>query len=95
MKRNSMIIGFLTVTALVLALLVLNQSARKPAYGDVLATGSDISLLTSSVAFGNVEILNVIDNRDGLMLIYSLNGTRLVLVNAENLNRAFGAPRLH
>ncbi len=95
MKSNSIIIGFLTVTALVLALLVLNDSARKPAYGDVLATGSDISLLTSSVAFGNVEILNVIDNRDGLMLIYSLNGNRLVLVNAENLNRAFKAPRLH
>ena len=94
MKRSNLMIGFLTVTALILALLVLNQSARKPAYGDVLSTGADITLLTSSITFGNVEILNVIDNRDGLMLVYSLNGTRLVPVSVENLNRAFGRPRL-
>lgn len=94
MKRDSMIIGLLTLSALILSVLVLTWSSRRPAYGDVLNTGTDVTLLTSSVSFGNVNILNVIDNHDGLMLIYSLDGNRLILVNAENLNRAFSVPRL-
>jgi hypothetical protein len=90
MKRDSMLIGLLVLGALVLAVVLAVYHSGRSARADVFAPSSDYTLLTSSSSYGNVNMLNVIDNRQGLVLIYSLNGTRLVLIHVVNLKN-----RLH
>lgn len=97
MKSEKTIIGLLTGTALVLAaLLAFHPTTSNTARADVLNNGGDITLLTSSVGFGNVSLLNVLDSRDGLMLVYTPNsmGNQLTLVGAYDLNRLMRAPSL-
>jgi hypothetical protein len=95
MKSQNTIIGLLTVTALLLAaLLVLHPGTSRTARADVLETGGDMTLLTSSTGFGSVNLLNIVDSRDGLMLVYTANGNQLRLVGAYNLNRLMRVPSL-
>ncbi len=95
MKSQNTIIGLLTGTALLLAaLLAFHPTVSNMAQADVLNSGGGITLLTSSMGFGTVDLLNVIDSRDGLMLVYTPNGNQLRLVGAYNLNRLMRVPSL-
>jgi hypothetical protein len=95
MKSQNTIIGLLTCTALLLAaLLAFHPTASSTARADVLNSGGDMTLLTSSTGFGSVDLLNVIDSRDGIMLVYTPNGNQLRLIGAYDLNRLMRAPSL-
>lgn len=96
MKSQNTIIGLLTGTALVLAaLLAFHPTPSNTARADVLNSTSGITLLTSSTGFGNVNLLNIIDNRDGLMLVYTPGmRNQIRLVGAYNLNRLMRVPSL-
>ncbi len=95
MKSENTIIGLLTISALVLAaLLVVHSRTSNMARADVVNTGGGITLLTSSMGFGSVDLLNIIDSRDGVMLVYTPNGNRLQLVGGYDLNRIMRVPSL-
>ncbi len=95
MKSQHAIIGLLTVTALLLAaLLAFHPGSSNTARADVLESGGGMSLLTSSIGFGSVDLLNIVDSHDGLMLVYTINGNQLRLVGAYNLNQLMRAPSL-
>jgi hypothetical protein len=95
MKSQNTIIGLLTVTALLMAaLLAFHPGSSNTARADVLETSGGITLLTSSMGFGSVDLLNIIDSRDGLMLVYTPNGNQLRLVGAYDLNRLMRVPSL-
>ncbi|MGC8624600.1 MAG: hypothetical protein ACP5I8_00895 [Phycisphaerae bacterium] len=97
MKSENTIIGLLTVSALLLAaLLVLPSRTSNIAHADVVNTGGGITLLTSSIGFGSVDLLNIIDSRDGIMLVYTPapNGNQLRLVGGYDLNRIMRVPSL-
>lgn len=95
MKSQNTIIGLLTATALLMAaLLAFHPGSSTTARADVLETSGGITLLTSSMGFGSVDLLNIIDSRDGLMLVYTPNGNQLRLVGAYDLNRLMRVPSL-
>lgn len=96
MKSENKIIGLLTGMALLLAaLLAFHAHSSNTARADVLNSGGGITLETSSTGFGNVNMLNVLDSRDGILLVYTPNGNVLKLVGGYNLNRLMNVPSLH
>lgn len=90
MKSSNLVIALLTTTAIVLACLLALGGAPKTSRADVLASSTDVQLLTSSSMAGQADILNIVDCRDGLLLMYKLQGRHIHLINAFNLN-----PNLH
>ena len=94
MKRESMLIGLLTGSALVLGVALAIWRAPRTARADMQAIGPQYTLLTASSGFGRVDTVNVMDNRNGLVLIYLRHGRRLVLQHVLNLNDQFSPPPL-
>ena len=94
MKRESMWIGLLTMSALALGVALAICRTPPTARADMQAIGPRYTLLTASSGFGSVDTVNVLDNRDGLVLIYVLQGRRLVLQHVLNLNDQFSPPPL-
>ncbi len=41
---------------------------------------------------GQADVLNIVDCRDGLLLMYRLDGRRIDLINAFNLNPSLHRP---
>lgn len=96
MKSENAIIGALAATAVLLsAFLAFNPRSSNSASADVLDSGGGIKLLTSSTGFGNGNMLDVLDSRDGILLVYTPNGNRLKLVSGDNLSRIMNVPALH
>ena len=93
MKSSNLIIAVLTTTAIVLACLLALGGAPKTSRADVLASSTDFQLLTSSSMAGEPNVLNIIDCRDGLLLMYKLEGRHIHLINAFNLNPNLHVPR--
>ena len=90
MKSSNLLIALLTTTAVILACLLALGGAPKASRADVLASSTDFQLLTSSSMAGEPDVLNIVDCRDGLLLMYKLEGRHIHLINAFNLN-----PNLH
>jgi hypothetical protein len=93
MKSSNVVIALLTTTAVVLACLLALGGAPKTSKADVLASSTDFQLLTSSSMAGQPDVLNIIDCRDGLLLMYKLEGRHIHLINAFNLNPNLHMPR--
>ncbi len=90
MNRANLLIAALTTSAIILACILVLGGRAKTGRADVLASSSDFQLLTSSSMNGDPNVLNVVDCRDGLLLMYKLEGRRIHLLTAFNLN-----PHLH
>lgn len=93
MKSSNLLIALLTTTAVILACLLALGGAPKTSQADVLASSTDFQLLTSSSMLGEPDVLNIIDCRDGLLLMYKLQGRHIHLINAFNLNPNLHMPR--
>ncbi len=93
MKNSNLLIALLTTSAIVLACLLALGGAPKASRADVLASSTDFQLLTSSSTPGQPDMLNIIDCRDGLLLMYKLEGRHIHLINAFNLNPNLHMPR--
>jgi hypothetical protein len=89
-SKANLFIALLTSTAIVLACLLALGGAPKTSRADVLDSSTDFQLITSSSMAGQPDVLNVVDCRDGLLLMYRLDGRHIHLINAFNLN-----PNLH
>ncbi len=73
----------LWASAFVIAALVIVQAGRlpgRPAYGEMVSTRADYTILTARSGRGRDEepdeILFVIDNRDGVLMVYEMPDAR-------------------
>ncbi len=92
MKKANLFIALLTTTAIILACLLALGVAPKTSRADVLDSSTDFQLITSSSMVGQADVLNIVDCRDGLLLMYRLDGRRIDLINAFNLNPSLHRP---
>lgn len=89
MKRDSILIGVLLTTALVMSLAFLFSGSRPAARADILTTGGDYTMLTWGTGGMNANFLTVVDQRHKLMLSYMLDGRVLKLQSYVSLRRRF------
>jgi len=75
MKSQSMILGSLLVSAVVLAFLLVVTPNTPKAQGEMTAFGADYQLIASASSVGGDESIHVIDNRDGRMMSYKFQIT--------------------
>lgn len=88
MKSNSLTIGILSVTALIL--FIAQFIPVRPAYGEVTIKDRDYSLISARSARGG-ETIYVVDNRSGQIaaFVWDAGGRRLAPIAAGDLSNAF------
>ncbi len=91
-NKANLFIALLTTTAVVLACLLALGGAPKTSRADVLDSSTDFQLITTSSMIGQPDVLNIVDCRDGLLLMYGIDGRRIKLLNAFNLNPSLHMP---
>ncbi|HTV48973.1 MAG TPA: hypothetical protein VMG59_11075 [Phycisphaerae bacterium] len=96
MKSQTSLIALLTFTALILCVMLFITPARNTARADILAPAGNLTLLTSQgyTQFGYVAMLNIVDERDGLLLTYYLDNEQLQLLGVYNLASQTNPPPL-
>ena len=89
MKRDSILIGVLLSTALIMSVAFLTSGNRPTTRADILTTGGDYTMLTWGSGGMNANFLTVYDQRHKLMLSYMLDGRILRLQSYVSLRRRF------
>ncbi|NNM89062.1 MAG: hypothetical protein HKL95_11170 [Phycisphaerae bacterium] len=89
MKRDSILIGVLLTTALIMSVAFLTSGNRQATRADILTTGGDYTMLTWGSGGMNANLLTVYDQRHKLMLSYILDGRILKLQSYVSLRRRF------
>ncbi len=94
MKRDSILVGILTASALVMGIMLALSPRSQVVNGDTVSLDNDWALVTSSPSTGIAGQVSVMDLRDGLLFVYTTNNGQVKLLNAYNLANRFGGPRL-
>ena len=85
MKNQSILIGALTITAILMGVILLS-SQQQPAQAMMTASAGDYTLVT--VGPGGEETLTVVDNGTQRVLIYQLNNATKELEVLAGLTQA-------
>jgi hypothetical protein len=93
MKKNpSILMAALTLTAIVLAVVLLATPPRQ-AQALMLNNEPGLTMMTSGQAQGADELLIIIDKSTGKMLVYRLNQNSFELMGSTDINTIFQNPR--
>jgi hypothetical protein len=94
MKTPSVLMGALTLTAILLAVILLSVPSRE-AQAVMNVTGGQFTMLTSGSALGQDEALTIIDNKNEKVRVYRLLNNKLEViggVDSAKFDQAFARP---
>ncbi|GEM_PF-3355583 len=94
MNKNTLVIGTLTLTAIIMAVVLFSAPAHE-AQAMSLASAGDFTMVTGGVQLGD-EALFIIDNRSQKAILYRINNDRVEIVGAmtpTDFKKGFSVPK--